>query len=280
MRLARLPLLLAALLAPAVTASIARAQAKDQKAPTAQTPSRAGQVQADDIIDRMSKAERAVLERLRTSHPLMEVYIQNVAPDEARGWVPTDDNYFLGQLQFDDGPTLRPFGQKERAARGDAAHPLEPAQPGGCLRRDGGARLAGARPKAIRIHVRPPGVPRRIALLRLRRQAASRRQGGLRRPDLDRGSRLQPRPLQRRQPRIGRDVVRRAQADAVVPYGRLACERRARRVGAVVRLLGRNGSEQRIVRPSRPPNRSGKPGSRARRGSGDTRLKTPTGPAR
>ena len=61
----------------------------------------------------MSKAERAVLERLRTSHPLMEVYIQNVAPDEARGWVPTDDNYFLGQLQFDGGPTLRPFGQRE-----------------------------------------------------------------------------------------------------------------------------------------------------------------------
>jgi hypothetical protein len=114
MRLARLPLLLAALLAPAVTASIARAQAIDQKVPTAQTSSRAGQVKADDIIDRMSRAERAVLERLRTSHPLMEVYIQNVAPDEARGWVPTDDNYFLGQLQFDSGPTLRPFGRREQ----------------------------------------------------------------------------------------------------------------------------------------------------------------------
>ena len=66
----------------------------------------------------MSRAERAVLERLRTSHPLMEVYIQNVAPDEARGWVPTDDDYFLGQLQFDDEPTLRPFGQKEAEQRG------------------------------------------------------------------------------------------------------------------------------------------------------------------
>jgi hypothetical protein len=113
MRLVRLPLLLAALLTSAFTASIARAQANDQKVPTAQTSSRAGQVKADDIIDRMSKAERAVLERLRTSHPLMEVYIQNVAPDEARGWVPVDDNYFLGQLQFDDAPMLRPFGQRE-----------------------------------------------------------------------------------------------------------------------------------------------------------------------
>ena len=114
MRLARLPLLLAALLAPAFTASIARAQANDQKIPTAQTPIRAGQLKGDDIIDRMSKAERAVLERLRTSQPLMEVYIQNVAPDEARGWVPTDDDYFLGQLQFEDGPTLRPFGEREQ----------------------------------------------------------------------------------------------------------------------------------------------------------------------
>ena len=114
MRLARLPLLLVVLLAPAVTASIARAQANDQKVPTAQTPSRAGQVKADDIIDRMSRAELAVLERLRTSRPLMEVYIQNVAPDEARGWVPTDDNYFLGQLQFDGGPKLRPFGRSEQ----------------------------------------------------------------------------------------------------------------------------------------------------------------------
>jgi hypothetical protein len=114
MRLARLPLLLAALFAPALTASIARAQADDRKAPTAQTPSRAGQAKADDIIDRMNKAERAVLERLKTSQPLMEVYLQNVTQDEARGWVPTDDNYFLGQLQFDDEPMLRPFRRKEQ----------------------------------------------------------------------------------------------------------------------------------------------------------------------
>src|ERR1044071_532749 len=108
MRLARLPLLIAALLA--VTTPGAQAEKKDRKGQTAQ---RAGQSEADDIVDRMTKAEVALLERLRTSHPLMEVYVQNVAPDEARGWVPTDDNYFLGQLQVDDGPTLRAFGQKE-----------------------------------------------------------------------------------------------------------------------------------------------------------------------
>jgi hypothetical protein len=62
----------------------------------------------------MSRAELAVLERLTTSQPLTEVYIQNVAPDEARGWVPTDDNYFLGRLQFGNEPKLSPLGQQEQ----------------------------------------------------------------------------------------------------------------------------------------------------------------------
>ena len=101
MRLPRLPLLFAALMLAPVLGM-------------AQTPARAGQATADDIVDRMNKAERAVLDRLRTLSPLMEVYTQNVAPDEARGWVPTDDDYFLGQLQVEDGPALRAFGQKEQ----------------------------------------------------------------------------------------------------------------------------------------------------------------------
>jgi len=118
MRLARLPLLFAALLAPVFTASIANADAKDKKDSAAQTTGRAGQSQADDIIDRMSKAERAVIERLMTSKPLMEVYLQSVAPDEARGWVPINDDYYLGQLQFDEKPMLRPFEQKDDGERG------------------------------------------------------------------------------------------------------------------------------------------------------------------
>jgi Peptidase family M48 len=111
MRMARIPLLLAAALASThFTASMAHAQAADQ---TAQTAGR-GQYKVDDIIDRMSEAERAVLVRLSAFHPLIEVYIQNLAPDETRGWVPTDDNYFLGQFHLDDTPTLRPIGRQEQ----------------------------------------------------------------------------------------------------------------------------------------------------------------------
>jgi len=114
MLLVRLPLLFAALLAPVFTAVVAHAQTNGQRAPAAQTAGRDGQVAADDIIDRMTKAERALLQRLRTAHPLMEVYLQSVAPDEARGWVFTADDYYLGQLYFTDRPSLRPLGQPEQ----------------------------------------------------------------------------------------------------------------------------------------------------------------------
>jgi peptidase M48-like protein len=111
MRMSRVPFTLGSLLASllasgAFTASMAHAQGVDDGA--VREP-----VTANDVVDRMSQAERAVLVRLKTYHPLIEVYIQNLAPDEARGWVPTDDNYFLGQLKFDEAPSLRPFGQKE-----------------------------------------------------------------------------------------------------------------------------------------------------------------------
>jgi hypothetical protein len=117
MRIARMPLLLATSITLMTSTAHAQATDKIEKSDkTAQAAAARGPVTASDIVDRMSEAERGLLKRLRTYHPLMEVYIQNLTPDEARGWVPTDDNYYLGQLQFDDGPALRPFGQKE--ARG------------------------------------------------------------------------------------------------------------------------------------------------------------------
>src|SRR5204862_5217122 len=71
------------------------------------------QMQTDEIVDRMGRAERAVLERMKTYQPLMETYLQSVAPDETRGWLPTDDNYFLGQFHYGDTPTLRPLSRRE-----------------------------------------------------------------------------------------------------------------------------------------------------------------------
>src|SRR5262249_54451895 len=122
----------------AFTASIASAQAPETPVQTAQAgqaaaqpvqageaaqpakPAGRGLINLDDIVERMSQSERAVLVRLRTYQPLVEVYVQNVASDDARGWVPTDDNYFLGQFHLDDTPTLRPVGKKE--PRGGVLH--------------------------------------------------------------------------------------------------------------------------------------------------------------
>ena len=244
MRLARLPLLLAALLAPAFAASIAGAQAHDQKVPAAQTPSRAGEIKADDIIDRMSKAELAVLERLRTSHPLMEVYIQSVAPDEARGWVPTDDNYFLGQLQFNDGPALRPFGQEQREQRGVILRLISDRP----SLADGFAAMVAPDWRGLeRKRYEFTSSAGSSSANRAASSSTSGRFATARASSAGSGSRIAT-TTSSASTAPAADRKRRCQACSsgrCVPYGRLAGERRARRVGAVVRLLGRNGSEQR-----------------------------------
>ena len=109
------------------------------------------------------------------------------------------------------------------------------------------------------------------------------RQGRLRRPDLDRGIAYNLVPLQRRKPRLGKDVVRPLKRTLSFHMDGSACECGARRVGAVVRVLGETVSEQRILvqvclqvvlsleaaSPVQEPDTDR-----------DTRLRTPTGVAR
>jgi len=63
----------------------------------------------EEIADRIAKSETAVTSRMKAFHPLVEVYIQNLAPDDQLGTVPTQDEYFLGQFEFRDGPRLLPL---------------------------------------------------------------------------------------------------------------------------------------------------------------------------
>ncbi|HEY3091910.1 MAG TPA: M48 family metalloprotease [Vicinamibacterales bacterium] len=67
-----------------------------------------------DIVDRMNRSETALFVRMRMYHPLVEAYIQNLAPDERLGWVATQDEYFLGQLEVTDKPRLRPLDQERK----------------------------------------------------------------------------------------------------------------------------------------------------------------------
>ncbi|MBZ5558622.1 MAG: M48 family metalloprotease [Acidobacteriia bacterium] len=79
-------------------------------APRAQQPAPAGAtMSADEVVDRITKAEAALTARMRAYHPLVEVYIQNLAPDPKLGTVPTHDDYFLGQFEGKDGPNLIPL---------------------------------------------------------------------------------------------------------------------------------------------------------------------------
>ena len=225
----------------------------------------------------MSRAERAVLERLRTSQPLMEVYLQNVAPDEARGWVPTDDNYFLGQLQFDGGPKLRPLGLSEQ--RGGMLRLISPPSLGDAF--------AGMVAPDWRVLER-----KRYAFTYVRREFLGESRCFV----------FDVRPLRDgKDGFIGRIWIEDRDYNLVRFNGAsLGSEKTLS--GLLKRTLSFHMDGWRVnVAPgvwvpsyvyseetdlnsasttNRPRSRSGKPGSRARHGSGDTRLSTPTGPAR
>ena len=64
----------------------------------------AGVLSLDEFIDRLTKAEAALTARLGDYHPVVEVYLQNLAPDPNLGTVPTRDDYFLGQFEGKGGP--------------------------------------------------------------------------------------------------------------------------------------------------------------------------------
>ena len=63
------------------------------------------------IVERIAQSESALIARMRTVHPVVEVYVQNVVPDQQLGSVPVHDDYFLGQFEWSekDGPKVRPL---------------------------------------------------------------------------------------------------------------------------------------------------------------------------
>src|SRR5262249_61175241 len=74
-----------------------------------QPPSGSTTLSLEQLVDRINKAESAVTARMRGYHPIVEVYIQNLAPDAKLGTVPTKDEYFLGQFDGKDGTNVIPL---------------------------------------------------------------------------------------------------------------------------------------------------------------------------
>lgn len=54
----------------------------------------------NQTIDRIIANERALAETMRNYSPMVETYLQRMQPDTALGFVPGEDHYFLGRVQF------------------------------------------------------------------------------------------------------------------------------------------------------------------------------------
>ena len=70
----------------------------------------------EDIVGRIKNSEATLIANLRAWRPLIEVYIQNLEPNEELGFVPTQDTYFLGRFDWTDGPRMQTLASKNRAA--------------------------------------------------------------------------------------------------------------------------------------------------------------------
>lgn len=60
----------------------------------------------DEVIDRITANETALVNRMKQYQPLVETYIQNLKTDKELGPVPGGDKYFLGRADFSKGVSL------------------------------------------------------------------------------------------------------------------------------------------------------------------------------
>lgn len=60
----------------------------------------------DQVLDRIVAQEQAQVKLFREHSPLVETYIQLLAPDKALGTVPSGDKYFLGRARLTNGVEL------------------------------------------------------------------------------------------------------------------------------------------------------------------------------
>lgn len=54
----------------------------------------------NQAIDRIIANERALGDTIRNYSPMVETYLQRMQPDSSLGFVPSEDHYFLGRVQF------------------------------------------------------------------------------------------------------------------------------------------------------------------------------------
>ena len=101
----RVTFIIAALL---ITGTLALAQ--QAPAPTTIT--------VEGVATRIMQAESAVVARMSSYKPIVEVYVQYVEPHAQLGTVPVKDDYFLGQFVSSvEGPKINPFTPERGSSR-------------------------------------------------------------------------------------------------------------------------------------------------------------------
>src|SRR6202030_1500908 len=66
-------------------------------------------VSADQVVDQIIEREHALISFLSNRKPIVETYLQNLAPDTKLGAVPKEDHYFLGRLDMGESIERRDF---------------------------------------------------------------------------------------------------------------------------------------------------------------------------
>ncbi len=74
-------------------------------AQTAPTPPATPSLNFDQFTERVISREGDIVKLMRNLHPIAETYVQDTKADAKLGTVPIGDEYFLGQLSFDNGFT-------------------------------------------------------------------------------------------------------------------------------------------------------------------------------
>ena len=85
--------------------------------PAAAQTGAASQPTLDQVIEKITQAESELIERTRTLRPIIEAYIQELGPEVAGVQLPLVDTYFLGRLDWRDGPVLGLMAETNRAEK-------------------------------------------------------------------------------------------------------------------------------------------------------------------
>lgn len=84
-------------------------------------------VSFDQMIDRVVEQERKFVVTMKSMHPLVETYIQNLHEDKDHNVEPVTDQYFLGRLEMNHGPQDSLFQKQSAGLLHRALNPFSTA---------------------------------------------------------------------------------------------------------------------------------------------------------